>query len=146
MHHKTWFSEWKVSLCVSARNDRHRSDREMAVFRWLITVCSRSPGSGWVPFCCWQLIWSPLHPGHSKVVRYVLLAPDLQNISPPVNFIALSSLSLGTSHYCRGKHPRIHGCILQGFIYSRWPDRAGASWWLSGKESICQGRRHGFDP
>ena len=23
---------------------------------------------------------------------------------------------------------------------------SGLPWWLSGKESSCQGRRHGFDP
>ena len=25
-------------------------------------------------------------------------------------------------------------------------NKSGALWWLSGKESACQGRRHGFDP
>ena len=37
----------------------------------------------------------------------------------------------------------IHSCTRQNI---RQDHSAGLPWWLSGKESTCQSRRHGFDP
>ena len=39
--------------------------------------------------------------------------------------------------------------LLIIFMVLRWPTvlpNKGFHWWLSGKESACQNRRHGFDP
>ena len=46
-------------------------------------------------------------------------------------------------------HAAIHGVAKSQTRLSDWTElsnHTGLSWWLSGKESTCQCRRHGFDP
>ena len=52
------------------------------------------------------------------------------------------------SHACpRQAHPHHPGLTLWSFIYLDSVIMfCELSWWLSGKESACQSRRHGFDP